>query len=122
MSGIDETYFNALYLNEMKSLINLYLKSTEEFSAILEERTPDKVAYDNEVVSGLQKGLAIKKALKLAKEKYRDSAPPWNDQTIQDIKPHYEYFRDHEDILSNIEGHLEGKVKGSFNKTFPRWK
>jgi len=88
--------------NEVKDLIDLYLKNTEEFSATLEARTPSEVAYDNEVVAGLRKGLAIKKALKLAKEKYPDEALQWDDQTIQDIKTHYEYLRDHEDILSKI--------------------
>ena len=87
----------------MNDLINLYLKNTEEFSATLEERTPGEVAYDNEVVAGLRKGLAIKKALKLAKEKYPDEALQWDDQTIQDIKTHHEYLRDHEDILAKIK-------------------
>lgn len=87
----------------MKDLIDLYLKNTEEFSATLEERTPGEVAYDNEVVAGLRKGLAIKKALKLAKEKYPNEALQWDDQTVQDIKIHYEYLRGHEDILAKIK-------------------
>jgi hypothetical protein len=88
---------------KVKDLVDLYLKSTEEFSVTLQERTPGEVAYDNEVVAGLRKGLAIKKALKLGKEKYPDEALQWDDQTIQDIKTHYEYLRDQEGILAKVK-------------------
>lgn len=88
---------------KVKDLIDSYLKGTEEFSAMLRERTPGEVAYDNTVVAGLRKGLSIKKALKLAGEKYPDEALQWDDETIQNIKAHYEYLRNHEDIIAKLK-------------------
>jgi rubrerythrin len=87
----------------MKNLLDSYLKDTEEFSAMLGERTPGEVAYDEEVVGWLRKGLSIKKALKLAGEKYPTEALHWNEETIQDIKAHYEYLRNHQDIIARIK-------------------
>jgi len=87
----------------VKSLVDSYLKDTEEFFAMLGERTSDEVAYDIAVVGGLRKGLAIEKALKLAGEKYPAEALHWNEETIQDIKAHYEYLRNHEDIIAKIK-------------------
>jgi rubrerythrin len=87
----------------MKKLLDSYLKDTEEFSAMLGERTPGEVAYDDEVVGWLRKGLSIKKALKLAGEKYTAEALDWNEETIQDIKAHYEYLRNHQNIIAKIK-------------------
>ncbi len=80
-----------------------YLKRVEEFSAMLGERTPAEVAYDNAVVGGLRKGLPIKKALELAGEKYPTESLQYNEETIQDIKAHYEYLRNHEDIIAKLK-------------------
>ena len=77
----------------MKELIDSYLKGTAEFSSMLEERTPGEVAYDNEVVIELRKGLSIEEALKLAREKHSGEALQWDDETIKDIKAHYESNR-----------------------------
>ncbi len=84
----------------MKELIDAYLKGTTEFSSMLEERTAGEVTYDNEVVTALRKGLSIKKALKLAGEKYPDEALQWNNETIGDIRTHYEYLMNHEDVVA----------------------
>ena len=87
----------------MKELIDSYLKDAEEFSAMLGERTPGEVAYDNAVVGELQKGLSIKKALRLAGEKYPNEALHLNDEIIHDIKVHYEYLRNHQDIIAKMK-------------------
>ena len=87
----------------MKELIDSYLKGTAEFSTMLEERTPGEVAYDNEVVTELRKGLSIEEALKLAREKHPGEALQWDDETIKDIKAHYEYLMNHEDILAKLK-------------------
>jgi len=92
----------------LKELIDSYLKDTGGFSSMLEERTAGEVAYDNEVVTGLRKGYSIKKALELAGEKYPDDALQWEDETIDDIKAHYEYLMSHEDILAKIERLTKG--------------
>jgi hypothetical protein len=54
----------------VKNLVDSYLKDTEAFSAMLQERLFGEVAYDIAVVGELREGLSIKKALKLADEKY----------------------------------------------------
>ena len=89
--------------DEMKELIDSYLKGTAEFSSMLEERTAGEVAYDNEVVIALRRGFSIKRALEVAGEKYPDEALKWDDQTVNDIKAHYEYLMNHEDILAKLD-------------------
>ena len=89
--------------DEMKDLIDSYLKDTIEFSSMLEERTAGEVAYDHEVVIALRRGLSIKRALELAGEKYPEDALKWDDETINDIKAHYEYLMNHEDILAKLD-------------------
>ena len=89
--------------DEMKELIDSYLKDTIEFSSMLEERTAGEVAYDHEVVIALRRGLSIKRALELAGEKYPEDALKWDDETINDIKAHYEYLMNHEDILAKLD-------------------
>jgi hypothetical protein len=54
----------------VKNPVDSYLKDTEEFSAMLQERLCGEVAYDIAVVGELREGLSIKEALKLADEKY----------------------------------------------------
>lgn len=87
----------------VNELLDAYLESTTEFSTMLKERTLGEIAYDNEVVAGLRKGLAITKSLELAGEKYPNEALQWDENTIVEIKDHYEYLMNHEDILSKIE-------------------
>ena len=94
---------NAKMGDEMKELIDSYLKDTVEFSSMLEERTAGEVAYDSEVVMALRRGLSIEKALEVAGEKYPGDALKWDDKTINDIKAHYEYLMNHEDILSKFD-------------------
>ena len=77
----------------MKDLVEPYLKGTQEFSAMTEERTQEEIACDNEVIAGLRRNLSIKEALKVAGEKYLDEALQWNDETIHDIEAHYEHLR-----------------------------
>ena len=87
----------------MKELIDSYLKDTLEFSSMLEERTAGEVAYDHEVVMALRRGLSIKKAFDVVGEKYPDEALKWDDETINDVKAHYEYLMNHEDILVKLD-------------------
>ena len=88
----------------MNKLIKSYLESTREFSAMLAERTPAEVAYDNDILAALRKGLPIRKALELAAERHPDKALKVDDATIGDIKDHYEYLKNHEDILAKLRG------------------
>ena len=77
----------------MKELLAAYLESSRGFATMLEERTPSEVEYDNEVIQGPRKGFPIKKALKQADEKYPEQALPWDENTIEGLKAHYEYLR-----------------------------
>jgi hypothetical protein len=70
---------------------------------MLEERTPGEVAYDNEVVTGLRKGLSVEKGLRLVGDKYPDEGLRCDDETIKDIKAHYDYLMNHEDILEKLK-------------------
>jgi hypothetical protein len=88
---------------EVKELLDAYLESSAEFSEMLKERTQGEVAYDSEVVAGLRRGLSISKALNFANEKYPTEGLQWDDGTILDIKAHYEYLMNHEDILSKLK-------------------
>ena len=88
----------------VKELSDAYLHSAAEFSEMLKDRSPGEIAYDSEVVAGLRRGLSIVKALELAKEKHPDEHLQWDDDTIVDIKDHYQYLMNHEDILSKLKG------------------
>ena len=87
----------------MKELLDAYMESTAEFSAMLKERTAGETAYDHAVVAGLKSGLSITKALELAGEQYPDEALQWDENSIVEIKDHYEYLMNHEDILSKLK-------------------
>jgi len=39
----------------------------------------------------------------VAGEKYPDEALKWDDETINDVKAHYEYLMNHEDILVKLD-------------------
>ena len=66
---------------------------------MLEERTPGGLAHDNEVDTALRRGHSIKKAPKLAGEKYPSDAL----QVDEETKAHYEYLMNHADILAKLK-------------------
>ena len=90
-------------------LIHAYMVRNAEFAAMLEERTPGEVAYDNAITAGMRKGLAIENALNVAAEKYPKEALQWDETTIGDIKAHYEYLVGHEDILAKVAALKKGR-------------
>jgi len=79
-------------------IIESYNQMTAGFEKELAERTADEVAYDNVIIQELRKGSSIKKALKIAAEKYPEEALQYDDETIGDIKAHYDYLLNHETI------------------------
>lgn len=84
-------------------IIESYKQMTAGFEKELEERTADEVAYDNIIIEELRKGSPIKKALKIAAEKYPDEALQYDDETIGDIESHYDYLLNHEAIKNRIK-------------------
>ena len=83
----------------MNEFIKGYLDRSHE---IIGERTPEEVAYDNEVIKQLRKGRNIKKALKMAGQKYPSEALHCDEETIGDIAAHYEYLTEHEEIIRRL--------------------
>jgi hypothetical protein len=83
----------------MNEFIKGYLDRSHE---IIGERTPEEVAHDNEVIKQLREGRHIKKALKMAAQKYPAEALHWDEETIGDIAAHYEYLTEHEEITSKL--------------------
>ena len=83
----------------MNEFIKGYLDRSHE---IIGERTPEEVAHDNEVIKQLRKGRNIKKALKMAAQKYPAEALHWDEETIGDIAAHYEYLTEHEEITRRL--------------------
>ena len=86
----------------MKEIIDSYYQFSSEFEEELRQRTPDEIAYDNVIIQELSKGSSIEEALKIAAQKYPDEALQYTDETIDDIKEHYEFLLNHELIKSKI--------------------
>jgi len=84
-------------------IIESYTRMTAGFERELDERTDDEVAYDNVIIQELRRGSSIKKALKIAAEKYPEEALQYDDETIGDIKAHYDYLLNHEAIKNRMK-------------------
>ncbi len=84
-------------------VIESYMQRNAWFEKELEERTAGEVAYDNVIIQELRKGSSIKKALKIAAEKYPNEALQYDDDTIGDIESHYDYLLNHEAIKNRIK-------------------
>ena len=80
----------------MKEVIEFYHQYFAEFEEELQQRTPDEVAYDNIIIKELNKGRSIKKALKVAAQKDPAEALQDTNETLEDIKTHYEFLLNHE--------------------------
>ena len=87
----------------MKDLNDLYTQMSSEFEKSLKERSTDEIAYDNVVIKELRKGRSIKKALKIAAKKYPSEALQYDADSIHDIRAHYDYLLNHEDIKAKIK-------------------
>ena len=54
------------------------------------------------IIKELQKGLSIKKALKMAANEYPNEALQYTDENIEDIQSHYDFLLNHELIKRKI--------------------
>ncbi len=70
---------------------------------MLDERTPDEVAFDDEVIKALRNGSSIDRALEVAGERYPKEALSCDANNIEELRSHYDYLLNHEDIKSRIE-------------------
>ena len=80
-------------------LIDQYLRRSQE---IIGQRTQAEEQYDNEVIKWLNKGVNIRKAIKKANKKYPDEALKVDATNVDDIAAHYEYLRQHMEIMRKI--------------------
>lgn len=83
-------------------LMHAYMARNAEFTAMLEERTPGEVAYDDAVTASMREGLSMEEALKVGAERHPEEALHWDEASIEGIKVHYEYLVGHEDILAKV--------------------
>ena len=81
-------------------LLKAYLARAKE---IIGERTAAQVAYDDAVVAGLDTGLPIEAALAHAGQKHPSEALSWNADSLDDIAAHYDYLREHAQIMRRIQ-------------------
>ncbi len=80
-------------------MIEAYLKRAEQ---IIGKRTPAEIAHDDDVVAGLEMGLPIEEALTRAAKRHPAEALSWDAGTIADITAHYDYLKEHAQILRKL--------------------
>jgi hypothetical protein len=85
-------------------ILEAYLHNAAQ---IIGHRTPREKEYDDAVVDALRQGKSIKDSLTIAGAKYPHEAIQWNDGNINEIAAHYDYLRNHSDILKMIETHTK---------------
>ena len=79
--------------------VNAAVVDLEDVPAGVEQA---EAAYDNEVLAGLRKGLAIREALDLAANICPGEALGVDETTIGEIHDHYQYLKSHEEILAKL--------------------
>ena len=88
----------------MDKILKAYLDHAAE---MIGHRSPSEIAHDDAVVEALRQGHSIKESLDIAGAKFPDEAIEWNDDNINEISDHYDYLRNHSDILRMIEIHTK---------------
>ena len=82
-------------------MIEAYLKRAEQ---IIGKRTLAEIAHDGDVVAGLEMGLPIEEALVRAAKRHPSEALSWDASNIGDVAAHYDYLKEHEQILRKLGG------------------
>ena len=82
-----------------ENVIKAYLAQAEE---IIGKRTSAEIAHDDAVVAGLEMGLPIEAALANAAQKHPAETLSWDDSNIGDIAAHYDYLKEHAQILRKL--------------------
>ena len=80
-------------------LLDDYLRQSQD---IIGARTQAEEQYDDEVLSHLRKGVGIRKAIEKANKKYPDEALEIDSTNIDDIAAHYDYLKEHAEIMKKI--------------------
>jgi hypothetical protein len=84
----------------MDKMLKQYLDRAKE---IIGERTASEIVHDNAVVDALNSGLSIKRALSLAGQHHPGEAIQWDPGNIDDIAAHYDYLKEHEQIMKKLQ-------------------
>jgi len=84
----------------MDKMLKQYLDRAKE---IIGERTASEIAHDNAVVDALNSGLPIEAALSLAAKHHPNEALQWDSGNINDIAAHYDYLKQHEQIMKKLQ-------------------
>ena len=84
----------------MDKMLKQYLDRAKE---IIGERTASEIAHDNAVVDALNSGLPIEAALSLAAKQHPNKALQWDSGNINDIAAHYDYLKQHEQIMKKLQ-------------------
>ena len=84
----------------MDKIIKAYLDRASE---IIGERTKSEIFHDDAVVEALNQGRTIEEALSIAGKKHPSEAIKWDDGNIGDIAAHYDYLREHSNILKSLK-------------------
>jgi hypothetical protein len=85
----------------MNNMMKMYM---QQAARIIGKRTPEEIAYDDDVVAGLELGLPIEAALFNAAQKHPSEALQWAADTIGEISEHYEYLKSHARIMKIMQG------------------
>jgi len=88
----------------MDKILKAYLDHAAE---MIGHRSPSEIAHDDAVVDALRQGHSIKESLAIAGAKFPDEAIEWNNDNIDDISAHYDYLRNHSDIIKMDEVHTK---------------
>lgn len=81
--------------------MKMYMQQAEQ---IIGKRTPEEIAHDDEVVTGLEMGLPIEAALTTAAQKHPSEALSWDADSIGDIAAHFDYLKEHAQIMRKMQG------------------
>ena len=87
----------------MKEVFDGYMGWNAEFERELSERTDSEIEYDKVILEELRKGRSIKTALDTASKKYPAEALECNADNTADIRDHYEYLLNHEEIKGRMQ-------------------
>ena len=84
----------------MDKMLKEYLQRAEE---IIGERTPEEIQHDDEVIACLESGIPIQMAIANAAQKFPKEALSWDPSNIDDIAEHYDYLKEHTQILRKLK-------------------
>jgi hypothetical protein len=85
----------------MDKMLKAYLARAAK---VIGERTEGEVRHDDAVVAALNEGRSITEALALAAARVPAEAIRCDEGNVSDIAAHYEYLKEHAQILKALRG------------------